>query len=132
MIVWKQRLASSESVLKTLFVQEAIQKARRLAERKLADGMNADEFVEIAEADGFRIYVTAGKTIDYSSSYPFHENPRDVFMWVIEGEIEFLFGDKRKTVVKSGECFVLPKHLKHQCIFKKLTIAVEGVYEKGL
>ena len=102
-----------------------------MAERKLAEGMNADEFVEIAEADGLKIYVTAGKTIN-SSPHPLHKNPRDVFMWIIEGEIEFQFEDGKKSVVKSGECFVLPKHLKHQCIFKKLTIALEGVYEKGL
>ncbi len=118
-------------MLKTVLIQEAIREARRLAESKLAEGRNADEFVEIAQADGFKIYVTAGKTIE-DSAFSFHENPRDVFMWIIEGEIEFKFGDERKTVVKSGECFVLPKHLKHQCIFKKLTIAVEGVYEKGL
>jgi mannose-6-phosphate isomerase-like protein (cupin superfamily) len=55
-----------------------------------------------------------------------------LFMWVIEGEIEFLFGDDKKSVVKSGECFVLPKHLRYQCIFKKLTIAIEGVCEKEL
>ena len=118
-------------MLRTVLVQDAILKARKLADDKLAEGMNADEFVEIAKVDGFKIYITAGKTID-NSPYPFHENPRDVFMWVIEGEIEFQFGDERKTVVKSGECFVLPKHLKHVCIFKKLTIALEGVYEKGL
>ena len=112
-------------------IQEAIREARRLAESKLAEGTNADEFVEIAQADGFKIYVTAGKTINDSPS-SFHENPRDVFMWIIEGEIEFRFEDETKTIVKSGECFVLSKHLKHQCIFKKLTIAVEGVYEKGL
>ena len=93
--------------------------------------MNADEFLEIAQADGFKIYVTAGKTID-DSPYSFHENPRDVFMWIIEGEIEFKFEDETKTIVKSGEYFVLPKHLKHQCIFRKLTIAVEGVYQKAL
>jgi len=118
-------------MLKTMQIQEAIREARRLAESKLAEGTNADEFVEIAQADGFKIYVTAGKTINDSPS-SFHENPRDVFMWIIEGEIEFRFEDETKTIVKSGECFVLSKHLKHQCIFKKLTIAVEGVYEKGL
>ena len=64
--------------------------------------MNADEFVEIAHVDGFKIYVTAGKTID-DSAFSFHENPRDVFMWIKQGEIEFEFEDKRKTVVKSGE-----------------------------
>ena len=118
-------------MLKTVLIQEAIREARKLAESRLAEGTNADEFVEIAQADGFKIYVTAGKTID-DSALSFHENPRDVFMWIIKGEIEFKFEDESKTVVKSGECFVLPKHLKHQCIFKKLTIAVEGVYEKGL
>jgi quercetin dioxygenase-like cupin family protein len=114
-----------------LLIQEAIREARKLAQSKLSEGENADEFVEIAQADGFKIYVTAGKTIhDLPSS--FHENPRDVFMWIMEGEIEFRFEDETKTIVKSGEYFVLPKHFKHQCLFRKLTIALEGVYERGL
>jgi len=64
--------------------------------------------------------------------FSFHENPRDVFMLLIEGEIEFMFERGGKTTVKAGECFVLPKHLKHHCVFQKLTIVIEGVYEKGL
>jgi mannose-6-phosphate isomerase-like protein (cupin superfamily) len=119
------------SFLRTTSARDAILKARKLAEDKSAQGTSADEFVEIGNVDGFKVYITAGKTVD-NSPHPFHENPRDVFMWVMEGEIEFDFGNGRKTVVKSGECFVLPKHLKHQCIFKKLAIALEGVYEKAL
>ncbi len=53
-------------------------------------------------------------------------------MLVLEGEIEFTFEKQEKTTVKAGECFVLPKHLKHHCVFKKMTIAIEGVYEEGL
>lgn len=59
-------------------------------------------------------------------------NQRDVFMLVLKGEMEFAFESGEKTIVKSGEHFVLPKHLKHSCIFSKMTIAVEGVYEKDL
>jgi len=87
--------------------------------------------VEIGNADGFRIYVTAGKTVGDSQD-PFHENSRDVFMLILDGEVEFLFQSGEKVDVKAEECFVLSKHLKHKCVFKKLTIAVEGVYEKGL
>lgn len=109
--------------------KEAISKARKLAESKLAEGENADEFVEIGEADGFKIYVAAGKTIKDSSPDSLHENPRDAFMLVLQGEMEFTFKYKEKTIVKAGQCFVLPKHLKHHCVFKKMTIAIEGVYE---
>jgi quercetin dioxygenase-like cupin family protein len=106
-------------------------RVKKLAADKLASHMNADEFMEIGDTDGFKIYVTAGKTID-NSLHSLHENPRDVFMLLLEGEIEFIFESGERETVKSGECFVLPKHLKHQCIFRRLTIAVEGVYEKGL
>jgi len=113
-------------------LEDAISEVKRLAEEKLATGESADEFVEIGEADGFKLYVTAGKTIKDRTPKSFHENPRDVFMLVLEGEIEFTFEGGEKTIVKAGECFVLPKHLKHHCVFKKITIAIEGVYEKGL
>jgi quercetin dioxygenase-like cupin family protein len=53
-------------------------------------------------------------------------------MLVLEGELEFTFKDGEKAVVKPGQCFVLPKHVKHKCVFRKLTVAIEGVYEKGL
>ena len=115
--------------MKTVSLENAISEAKELARTKLAEGMNADEFVRIGEADGFRIYITAGKTVG-DSPYPFHENPRDVFMLIIEGEVEFLFQNGRRTTAKAGECFVLRKNLKHQCIFKTLTIALEGVFEK--
>jgi mannose-6-phosphate isomerase-like protein (cupin superfamily) len=110
-------------------LEKAIWKAKRLA-KKLANGMNADEFVEIGNADGFKIYVTAGKTIK-NEKQDFHENSRDVFMLVLQGEIEFSFDDREKIIIKPNGCFVLPKHVKHRCVFKKMTIAVEGVYEKG-
>lgn len=42
-------------------LEDAISKAKRLAEEKLARGESADEFVEIGEADGFKLYVTAEK-----------------------------------------------------------------------
>ena len=111
---------------------DAISKVRELAEAKLAEGENADEFMEIGEADGFKIYIAAGKTVKEPPRKSFHENPRDVFMLVLEGEIEFTSEKGEKTNVKAGKCFVLPKHLKHYCIFKKMTIVIEGVFEKGL
>lgn len=117
--------------MKTVSLRNAISEAKELARTKLAEGINADEFVRIGEADGFRFYVTAGKTMD-SSPDGFHQNPRDVFMLILEGEVEFVFQNGKKTRVKSGECFVLPKHQSHRCIFKTLTVAIEGVLEKGL
>ena len=113
-------------------LEKAILKAKKLAENKIAKSENADEFVEIGNADGFKIYVTAGKTLKDKSPQVLHENPRDVFMLVFQGEIEFKFENGEKTIVKANECFVLPKHMKHRCVFKEMTIAVEGVYEKGL
>ena len=118
--------------MKTLKIKEAIIKAKELAETKLAKNENADEFVEIGNAGYFRMYVTAAKTIHDRSPSTFHENPRDVCMLVLEGEIEFTFERGKRTIVKAGECFTLPKHVNHHCVFKKLTIAIEGVHEKGL
>jgi len=118
--------------MKIVRLEGAILEARKLAEEKLAVGESADEFVEIGEADGFKLYVTAEKTVKDEFPISIHENPRDVFMLVLEGEIEFTFERGEKTIVKAGECFVLPKHLKHHCIFKEMMIAIEGVYEKGL
>ena len=48
--------------MKIVRLEEAISEAKRLAEEKLARGKNADEFVEIGEADGFKLYVTLEKT----------------------------------------------------------------------
>ena len=118
--------------MKIIRLDDAILEARKLAEEKLAVGESADEFVEIGEADGFKLYVTAGNTVKDEFPISIHENPRDVFMLVLEGEIEFTFERGGKTTVRAGECFVLPKHLKHHCVFKKMTTAIEGVYEKGL
>lgn len=115
--------------LKIVSLENAISKAKELARSKQSKGLNVDEFLEIGEADGFKIYITAGKTVG-DSPYPFHENLRDVFMLIIEGEVDFLFQNGRRMTAKAGECFVLRKNLKHQCIFKTLTIALEGVFEK--
>lgn len=119
-------------MLKIVNLEKAILKAKKLAENKIAKSENADEFVEIGNANGFKIYVTAGKTLKDKSPQVLHENPRDVFMLVLQGEIEFKFENGEKTIVKANECFVLPKHMKHSCVFKEMTVAVEGVYEKGL
>lgn len=118
--------------MKIVNLEKAILEAKKLAKKKLAIGDNADEFVEIGDADGFKLYATTGKTIKDESPISFHENPRDVFMLVLKGEIEFTFERGEKTILKTGECFVLPKHVKHHCVFKKMTIAIEGVYEEGL
>ncbi len=119
-------------MLRIVDFQEALLKGKTLAEEKLAKSENADEFVEIGEADGFKLYVTAGKTIKDEFPISFHENPRDVFMLVLEGEIEFTFEKGERVTVKIGQCFVLPKQLKHYCVFRKMTVAIEGVYERGL
>lgn len=113
-------------------LKEAIGKVKKLAEDELAIGEDGDEFVEIGEADGFKIYVAAGKTIKDFSQGSFHQNPRDVFMLVLEGEVEFTVEKGEKAIVKAGQCFVLPKHWNHRCVFKKMTLAITGVYEKGL
>ena len=118
--------------MKVRSLKNAISEAKRLAEKKLAKGEDADEFVEIAEADSFKIYVTSGKTLKSHTPPTLHENQRDVFMLILEGEIEFTFEDGKKTIVKAGQCFVLPKHSKHTCTFSRLTVTIEGVYEKGL
>ncbi len=118
--------------MKIARLEDATSEAKRLAEEKLAVGESADEFVEIGEADGFKLYVTAGKTIKDQLPISFHENPRDVFMLVLEGEIEFTSEKGKRVTVKIGQCFVLPKQLKHHCVFRKMTVAIEGVYERGL
>ena len=113
-------------------LEKAILKAKKLAQDKIIKHQNADEFVEVAEADGFKIYVAVGKDIGTPSREALHENPKDVFMLLLEGEIELTFEKGEEATVKAGECFVLPKHLKHRCVFRKMTVALEGVYEKGL
>jgi quercetin dioxygenase-like cupin family protein len=91
--------------------------SKKLAEDKLARGENADEFVKIGEADGFKIHVTAGKTAKKTDSGSFHQNPRDVFMLVLQGELELAFENGEKVIAKAGEYFVLPKQVRHQCSF---------------
>lgn len=117
--------------MKIVDFEKALLKAKNLAENKLAKCENADEFVEIGNADGFKIYITAGKTFE-DERQVVHENLRDVFMLVLQGIIEFTFESGEKIIVKANECFVLPKHMKHKCVFKEMTIAIEGVYEEGL
>jgi mannose-6-phosphate isomerase-like protein (cupin superfamily) len=119
-------------LLKIVDFEKAMLKAKKLAENKIAKSENADEFVEIGNADSFKIYVTAGKTLKDKSPQVLHENPRDVFMLVLQGEMEFKFENGEKTIVKANQCFVIPKRMKHKCVFKEMTIAVEGVYEEGL
>jgi quercetin dioxygenase-like cupin family protein len=118
-------------MLKISSLESKISKVKKLVEDKLARGQSADEFEEIGEADGFKIYVTAGKTIG-ESVQSFHENQRDVFILILEGEVEFTFKSGDRATAKSGEYFVLPQYLKHICNFKRLTVTLEGVYEEGL
>jgi len=118
--------------MKIVRLEDVISEVKRLAEEKLAVGESADEFVQIGEADGFKLYVTAGKTIKDDFPISFHENPRDVFILVLEGEIKFTFEKGERVTVENGQCFVLPKQLKHHCVFRKMTVAIEGVYERGL
>jgi mannose-6-phosphate isomerase-like protein (cupin superfamily) len=119
-------------MLKIIDVEEAVRKARKLAEDSLARGENADEFIEIGETDGFKMYIAAGKTLSGAAASSFHENPRDVFMLLLEGEMELAFEKEKRITVKKGQCFVLPKHLRHRCFFRRMTIALEGVFERGL
>ena len=119
-------------MLKITNLEKAILKAKKLAENKIAKSESADEFVEIGNADDFKIYVAVGKTLKGKNPQVLHENSRDVFMQVLQAEVEFKFENGEKTIVKTNECFVLPKHAKHSCVFKEMTVAVEGVYEKGL
>jgi quercetin dioxygenase-like cupin family protein len=88
--------------MKIVRLEDAISEAKRLAE-KSAVKESADEFVEIGEADRFKLYVTSGKIIKEELPISFHENPRDVFMLVLEGEIEFTSERGEKTTVKAGE-----------------------------
>lgn len=112
-------------------LERAKLKARRLAEKKLAAGKNADEFVEIAQVDGFKLYVSAGKTLEHGE-ISFHSNPRDCFHLLLEGELEITFENLKKETVTKGQYFLLSKGIKHKAVFKQLTIAIVGVYEKGL
>jgi len=50
-------------MLKITSIHEAILEAKRLADGKLTKGISADEFVEVGDVDGFKVYVTAGKTL---------------------------------------------------------------------
>ena len=90
--------------MKIVRLEDAISEVKRLAEEKLAMGEGADEFVEIGEADGFKVYITAGKTIKDEFPVSFHENPRDVFMLFLEGDMEFTFENMEKTTVRKGQC----------------------------
>ena len=50
--------------LKIVSLENAISKAKELARSELSEGLNADEFLEIGEADGLRINITTWKTVD--------------------------------------------------------------------
>lgn len=56
-------------MLKIMDLEKNIRTTKELAENKLAKHENADEFVEIGDADGFKIYVTAGKTLEDKSKF---------------------------------------------------------------
>lgn len=122
---------SMKSMPKIRDIEKEIRTAKRLAREKTAKGEEADEFVEIGDADGFKLYVAASESKQQKPS-SFHENARDVFMYIIDGRMRLTFEDGEKVVIKKGQCFVLPKRLRHQCFFEKLTVTLEGVYEKGL
>jgi quercetin dioxygenase-like cupin family protein len=53
-------------------------------------------------------------------------------MLLLEGELELTFEDGEKVTAEKGQYFILPKKLRHGCVFKETTIALEGVYEKEL
>jgi quercetin dioxygenase-like cupin family protein len=118
--------------LKVRRFDEAIRRVQKLAQDKLAKGENADEFVELGEMDGFKLYIAAGKTIQNKKPAAFHENPRDVFMLLLSGEMWLTFENGEKVIIKKGQYLVLPRYLGHHCVFRKMTVALEGVYEKGL
>jgi len=117
--------------MKVMNLEEAADIARNLAREKLTQGKNADEFVRIGEADGFKLYVAAGKTI---SIRPFQLMKILVmFLCCFSKERgELVLENHKKVTIRKGQYFVLPKHTKHHCFFKDLTVALEGVYEKGL
>lgn len=56
-------------------------RAKEIAVGKLASSTDAN-ITEIGNADGFKIYVTVGKTL-HVQRYRLHENLRDVFMLVL-------------------------------------------------
>ena len=66
--------------MKTLKLEKAILNAKKLAETRLARNENADELVEIGNADYFKVYVATAKTIHDRSPSTLHENPRDVII----------------------------------------------------
>lgn len=67
-------------------LDEATSNVKKLAEKRFAEDKSANEFVEIVETDGFKIYATAGKIANAKENGSLHENPRDVFVLVIEGK----------------------------------------------
>jgi quercetin dioxygenase-like cupin family protein len=105
-------------MLKIVNFEKAVRKAKDLAESKLAKHESADEFVEIGNTDGFKIYVTAGKTLE-DKSQVFHENPRDVFMLVLQGEIVLSLDNGEKVIVKPKIALSCPKTLGINALSKK-------------
>jgi len=61
-----------KGLLKIEKIQDTISKVKKLAEDKIAKNENADEFVEIAEADDFKIYVAKSTLLQEKPS----QNPQ--------------------------------------------------------
>jgi len=72
--------------MKILNLEKAILEAKKLAKKKLAIGDNADQFVEIGEADGFKLYATTGKTIKMRSQFLFVKIQETFSCWCLKGK----------------------------------------------
>ena len=68
-------------MLKIVDFEKVILQAKKLAENKIAKNENADEFVEIGNADGFKMYVTAGKTLRDRSPQVFTKTLETFSCW---------------------------------------------------
>jgi hypothetical protein len=69
--------------MKIVNLEKAILEAKKLAKKKLAIGDNADEFVEIGDADGFRLYATTGKTSRMSPQFLFMKIQETFSCWCL-------------------------------------------------
>lgn len=56
--------------MKIVRLEDAISEVKRLAEKSAVEE-SADEFVQIVEADGFKLYVPAGKQSEKSFHFLF-------------------------------------------------------------
>jgi hypothetical protein len=70
--------------MKIVRLEDAISEAKRLAEEKLAVGESPDEFVEIGEADGFKLYITAGKTVKDEFPFLFMKTKETFSCWFLK------------------------------------------------